>query len=122
MPKLSINATSMGEESSLINVPGAVGVVSLGAQTFREASARCCIGGNFSLTFDSVFVSDIDLDDNGTRRGDDLSEALEDVIMPGITSKRRDPRVQNDAYRQHSFFQLYIFCQIPVPAPNFISR
>lgn len=90
LPKLSINATSMGEESSLVNVPGAVGVVSLGAQTIREASARCCIGGNFSLTFDSVFVSDINLDDNGTRHGDDLHEALEDVVTPGNIWKRRD--------------------------------
>lgn len=83
LPKLSANATSLGEESSLTHIAGAVGVVSLGAQTVREASAQCCIGGNFSLTFDSVLVSDIDLDDNGTTRGNDLSEALEDMIAPG---------------------------------------
>lgn len=83
MPKLSVNATLWGEESSLENVVGAVGVVSLGVETVREASARCCIGGNFSLTFDGMFVSDIDLDDNATARGDQLSKMLEDAISPG---------------------------------------
>lgn len=94
VPKLSVNATSWGIETSLVHVAGAVGEVSLGTETIREASARCCIEGNFSLTFDGVFVSDVDLDDNGTTRGDNLIEMLEDAITPGKIWKRRDPRMR----------------------------
>lgn len=105
MPKFSVNTTSLGMENSLVHVAGAVGEVSLGAATIREASARCCIEGNFSLTFDGVFVSDVDLEDNGTTRGDNLIEMLEDVITPGKTWQRRDPRMQDKQYRQYMFYQ-----------------
>lgn len=120
VPKLSVNATSLGEEIALVHVAGAVGVVSLGAQTIREASARCCIGGNFSLTFDGVFVSDIDLDDNVTTRGYNMSETLEDVISPGkINGETQGCRMMHIAATLSTRYTLVAFF---VPAPNLTSR
>lgn len=67
-PKISANITTSEDESNseqentLMVVDGGVGVVSSGTETVQEASTLCCIGGNFSLTFDGTFVLDVDLE------------------------------------------------------------
>lgn len=92
VPKLSINATTLGDdyysgqvEFSLTTVDGGVGVVSLGVETVQEASAPCCVGGNFSLAFDGAFALDVDLEsDADTSSAAYLAEGLGDVINEGM--------------------------------------
>lgn len=72
-------------------INGGGGVVSVGVETLQEASAICCIGGNFSLTFDGFDVFDVDLenDANASTTAASLVEALGDVIQgKPITSHR----------------------------------
>lgn len=91
VPKLSIAATAFDgnsaigqEENSLAMVNGGVGVVSVGAETEQEASADCCVGGDFSLTFDGTFALDIDLEsDANTLSASYMAEGLRDVINAG---------------------------------------
>lgn len=62
---------------------GGVGVASVGVETLQEASAICCIGGNFSLSFDGFDVFDVDLenDANAATSAASLVEALGDVTQ-----------------------------------------
>lgn len=88
VPKISINTTNASEDSGqayLTTVDGGVGTVTVGVDTIREASGQCCIGGNFSLSFDGELVAvTVDIDDsNGTVRSDYLREGIEDAIDPG---------------------------------------
>lgn len=88
VPKISINTTNASEDSGqsyLTTVDGGVGTVTVGVDTIREASGQCCIGGNFSLSFDGEVVAvAVDLEDsNGTARSDNLREGIEDAIDPG---------------------------------------
>lgn len=65
-------------------VDGGVGVVSVGAETVQEASADCCIGGGFSLTFDSILALDVDLEnDAATLSASYMAEGLRGVINEG---------------------------------------
>lgn len=93
VPKLSTNATALGnnsysseeEEYSLKTVDGGVGVIFQGVETVQEASALCCVGGNFSLDFDGTFALDVDLDsDADTASAAHLAEGLGDVINEGM--------------------------------------
>lgn len=93
VPKLSIDATAfegnsaVDEEYSLTLVDGGVGIVSVGAETLQEASATCCIGGNFSLAFDGTLALDVDLEsDAETLSASYMVEGLRDVISEGTIS------------------------------------
>lgn len=68
-------------------VGGGVGVVDVGVETLREASAPCCIEGNFSLSFDDHHVADIELGDNATTNSKLLEEALKSTIVGGKCSE-----------------------------------
>lgn len=86
VPKLSIKTTTLegsGQDNSLTTVHGRIGVVAVGVEIIRGASAACCIQGNFSLAFNGITAIDIDLDDNGTKSSDFLREGLQDVINQG---------------------------------------
>lgn len=83
LPKLSTNGTLLedsGQDYSLATVDGGIGVVAFGVYTVREASAPCCIEGNFSLHFNGVHALDVDLDGNVTARSDGLRAGIEDAI------------------------------------------
>lgn len=93
VPKLSINATALGNNSyssgeetySLTTVDGGVGVISQGVETVQEAPALCCVGGNFSLAFDGTFALDVDLESDDDRSSSAyLEEELGDVINEGM--------------------------------------
>lgn len=84
VPQVSANSTgSETEESRLAPTAGAVGVVAAGVETVREASTTCCIGGNFSLSFNGLVTVDVDLADVERASSDYLVEILEDVIDEG---------------------------------------
>lgn len=90
VPKIYANITALEDESddaqedAFAVVDGGVGVVSTGAGTVREASAPCCIGGNFSLTFGGTFALDVDLESgDSASRGELFTERLEDAIREG---------------------------------------
>lgn len=97
VPELSIDATAFEgntavdqEENSLTMVDGGVGVVSVGAETVQEASALCCVGGDFSVAFDGAFALDIDLEsDADTLSASYMAEGLRDVINEGTRKTRR---------------------------------
>lgn len=74
---------SSGHGNSLATVDGGIGVVTLGGETLREASAPCCIEGHFSLSFDGMFALDVDLDDNQTSSAENLEEGLKGLIDEG---------------------------------------
>lgn len=57
---------------------GAIGVVSLGAETVREASALCCPGGSVSLAFDGAFAFDVSLE------GDSADSASAAYVAAGL--------------------------------------
>lgn len=97
VPKLSIDATTVDGDSatgqaasSLAMVDGGIGVVSAGAETVQEASADCCIGGDFSLTFDGTFALGFDLEsDTDALSGPHIAEGLRDVINEGTRKNSR---------------------------------
>lgn len=68
---------------SLSLVGGGVGVVDVGVETLQEASAPCCIEGNFSLFFDGHHVADIELGNSATTNSKLLEEVLKSVIVEG---------------------------------------
>lgn len=89
VPEISLNTTNSSEDSGqayLTTVDGGFGIVSFGVDTIQEASAHCCIGGTFSLSFDGELVDvTVDLENtNDTARSDYLREGLEDAIDPGM--------------------------------------
>lgn len=68
-----------------MTVDGGVGVISQGVETVQEASALCCVGGNFSLSFDGTFALDVDLEsDADASSAAYLAEGLGDVISEGM--------------------------------------
>ena len=85
VPKLSIEASTTSTPLTMID--GAVGVVSFGVETVQEVSALCCIGGDFSLTFDGVDALDIDLEsDTDMTSAAYVAEGLGSAIPEGARS------------------------------------
>lgn len=84
VPRISLNATSSTtKKATLAPVAGAIVDVIPDVQTLREASAPCCVGGNFSLSFDGVFVLGVDLNNAEHATSEYVQEALEDAIDQG---------------------------------------
>lgn len=84
VPQVSINATgSATEQYHLAPIAGAIGAVTTQVEAVREASAACCVGGNFSLSFDGLVTADVDLVDIEGASSDYLMEILGDVIDEG---------------------------------------
>lgn len=62
---------------------GAVGEASSGVETLREASAPCCVRGNFFLSFDNVFVLDVDMSNEEHTTSEYFEEALKEAMDQG---------------------------------------
>lgn len=83
VPQLSTNITATRQRSRVSPVAGAIGVVQYGVEHSRQVSGSCCVGGNFSLTFDGSVAVDVNLEDDGSRNAEYLREKLEYVINQG---------------------------------------
>lgn len=95
VPKLSIEAATAS--TPLAMVDGGVGVVSFGVETVQEASALCCIGGDFSLAFDGIDALDIDLESiPDMTSAVYVAEGLGSAIDQGTRSETTSPYVSHN--------------------------